>query len=264
MAGPGRPYAGCSGADPLRRAERVPPRSGMTGYDAVLILSFGGPEGPGDVAAFLGYVTRGRNVATSRVEEMARRYSDLGGMSPINGQCRRMVAALDTELAGHGIDLPVYWGNRNRHPMLTDTVATMATMAPDGVEQALAIVTSAYSSYSGCRQYLEDIQKVRSFVGRSVPRIDKVRAYYDHPGFVGPFADATARALGRLGELGPERTSCSRLTRSPLRWPTDATTGTSSPRRPESWHPGKTRPTSGAWPGRVGRGRRRCRGSSLN
>lgn len=170
----------------------------MAGYDAVLILSFGGPEGPDDVAGFLDNVTQGRNVPASRLAEVADRYRNVGGVSPINGQCRRIIAALQAELADHGLDLPVYWGNRNWHPLLTDTVSKMAD---DGVERALAITTSAYSSYSGCRQYIDDIAAARAAVGRWAPRVDKVGAYHDHPGFIEPFVEATWEALARLGDL---------------------------------------------------------------
>ncbi len=167
----------------------------MTDYDAVLIVSFGGPEGPDEVMPFLENVTRGRSIPSSRLAEVADRYLDMGGVSPINAQCRRLVSTLEDELAGHGIDLPVYWGNRNWHPILADTVLTMAD---DGVERALAIATSAYSSYSGCRQYLDDIEAARLSVGDKAPRIDKVRAYFDHPGFVTPFIDSTEASLTRL------------------------------------------------------------------
>ena len=168
----------------------------MTGYDAVLIVSFGGPEGPDDVLPFLANVTSGRGIPADRLAEVAGRYLDRGGISPINEQCRQLVAALGRDLAHHDLDLPVYWGNRNWHPMLADTVATMAA---DGIRRALAIVTSAYSSRSGCRQYLDDIETARASVGEAAPVIDKVRPYFDHPGFVVPFIDATEDALSRLG-----------------------------------------------------------------
>ncbi len=171
----------------------------MAGYDAVLVLSFGGPEGPNDVIPFLENVTRGRNVPRARLDEVAARYMDLGGISPINEQCRRLVTALQSDLLGHQIDLPVYWGNRNWRPMLVDTVREMAR---NGVTKALAVTTSAYSSYSSCRQYLEDIEAARSAVGPSAPVIDKIRAYYDHPGFINPFVSATRRALNDLDDLG--------------------------------------------------------------
>jgi len=168
----------------------------MTDYDAILVVSFGGPEGPDEVLAFLSNVSQGRSIPADRLAVIADRYLDMGGVSPINAQCRRLVASLEAELGKHGIDLPVYWGNRNWHPMLADTVQAMAD---DGIKHALAIVTSAYSSHSGCRQYLDDLEGARIEIGACAPRISKVRAYFDHPGFVAPFIDSTEVALGRLG-----------------------------------------------------------------
>ena len=164
-------------------------------YDAVLLVSFGGPEGPADVEPFLANVTGGRGIPAARLAAVARQYHHFGGVSPINEQCRRLRDALSRRLAAVGRDLPVYWGNRNWTPLLTEAVARMAE---DGRKRALAIVTSAYSSYSGCRQYLEDIAAARAAVGEAAPVIDKVRAYCDHPGFVLPFADAVTQALGEL------------------------------------------------------------------
>ncbi|MCU0272827.1 MAG: ferrochelatase, partial [Acidimicrobiales bacterium] len=135
-------------------------------YDAVLLVSFGGPEGPDDVLPFLENVTRGRGVPLERLAEVAEQYAARGGVSPINDQCRALLAALRVELDAHGLDLPLYWGNRNWHPMLPDTVRRMRD---DGVRRALAVVTSAYSSYSGCRQYREDIERAREEVGPDAP-----------------------------------------------------------------------------------------------
>ncbi len=160
-----------------------------TAYDSVLLVSFGGPEGPGDVEPFLANVTAGREIPAERLEAVARQYHHFGGVSPLNEQCRRLRGALAAGLAASGHDLPVYWGNRNWTPLVADTVAGMAA---DNKRRALAVVTSAYSSYSGCRQYLDDIAAARASVGERAPVIDKVRAYYDHPGFVAPFADAVA------------------------------------------------------------------------
>ncbi len=171
----------------------------MVDYDAILVISFGGPEGPDDVVPFLENVTRGRKIPPSRLREVEQRYQQRGGVSPINEQCRRLIDRLRTELAGHAIDLPIYWGNRNWHPMLADTIADMAA---DGVENALALVTSAYSSYPSCRQYLDDIEVARAEVGAGAPRIDKIRPYFDHPGFVEPFVRSTGRALDDLGRPG--------------------------------------------------------------
>jgi ferrochelatase len=164
-------------------------------YDAVVVVSFGGPEGPDDVLPFLERVTRGRNVPEDRLRVVAQQYDSFGGVSPINAHNRALVAALDAELTAAGHSLPVYWGNRNWHPFLADTVRQMRD---DGVERALAFVTSAYSSYSSCRQYLEDIEHARTEVGPGAPVIDKLRQFYDHPGFVEPFARNLANAISSL------------------------------------------------------------------
>ncbi len=166
-------------------------------YDAVLLLSFGGPEGPEDVEPFLLNVTAGRNIPSERLAAVAEQYLHFGGISPINEQCRRLRSALADKLAAAGRELPVYWGNRNWTPYLADTVADMTKA---GHRRALAVVTSAYSSYSGCRQYREDIAAARASVGETAPEIDKVRAYYDHPGFVLPFIDAVTTARCHLDE----------------------------------------------------------------
>ena len=227
-------------------------RAGNTGdrYDAVLVVSFGGPEKPADIEPFLANVTAGRGVPPDRLAAVAAQYRHVGGASPINEQCRRLRAALAERLAAAGHDLPVYWGNRNWTPYLSDTVAEMAAA---GHRRVLAVVTSAYSSYSGCRQYLEDISAARASADRAsadrasaasasadrasaasasadrasaasasadrasagrasagrasagrasagdqAPVIHKVRAYYDHPGFVEPFADAVRTARRSL------------------------------------------------------------------
>src|SRR6476469_6015967 len=139
--------------DSLRQpADGADPRLDDRGYDALLVVSFGGPEGPDDVMPFLENVTRGRNVPRERLEEVAHHYERFGGVSPINAQNRELIAALEQELREHGIELPVYFGNRNWHPLLTGTVAQMTG---DGVRRALVFLTSAFSSYSGCRQYRE-------------------------------------------------------------------------------------------------------------
>ena len=166
-------------------------------YDALLLVSFGGPEGTEDVAPFLANVLRGRPVSPERLREVASHYDHFGGVSPINGQCRALQAALEDELHRHGPRLPIYWGNRNWHPMLGETLGQMAS---DGVQRALAFVTSAYSSYSGCRQYLEDIERARGEVGKGAPVVDKLRAFYNHPGFIEPLVERTATALHSLPE----------------------------------------------------------------
>ena len=157
-------------------------------YDAILVVSFGGPESREDVIPFLENVLRGRNVPRERMLTVAEHYYHFDGKSPINQQTRELIAALESELSQHGPRLPVYWGNRNWHPMLADTMRRMAT---DGVKSALAFVTSAYSSYSGCRQYREDILRAQREVGPEAPHVDKLRAFFNHPGFI----DATEERL---------------------------------------------------------------------
>ncbi|HYO63395.1 MAG TPA: ferrochelatase [Pyrinomonadaceae bacterium] len=164
-------------------------------YDAVMVVSFGGPEGMDEVMPFLENVLRGRNVPPERMREVAHHYELFGGVSPINGQNRRLVAALAELLEREGPRLPVYWGNRNWHPFLADTLRQMRA---DGVRSALAFVTSAYSSYSGCRQYLGDIERAREALGPDAPRVDKLRAFYNHPGFVGPNVEHLRAALDEV------------------------------------------------------------------
>src|ERR687886_1382944 len=166
-------------------------------YDALLVVSFGGPEGMGEVMPFLANVLRGRNVPEARLREVAQHYELFGGVSPINEQNRRLIAALERELEGQGPRLPVYWGNRNWHPLLADA---LRRMRDDGIRNALAFVTSAYNSYSGCRQYREDIERAREAVGPGVPRVEKLRAFFNHPGFVGPNVENLLAALGRIPE----------------------------------------------------------------
>lgn len=166
-------------------------------YDAILILSFGGPEGMSEVMPFLENVLRGRNVPMERMREVAHHYELFGGVSPINSQNRALIAALEKELEKNGPHLPVYWGNRNWHPMLADTLRKMAR---DGIKNALAFVTSAYSSYSGCRQYLEDIERAQAKVGPDAPRVHKLRAFYNHPLFIEPNIENLCAALNQIPE----------------------------------------------------------------
>jgi ferrochelatase len=174
-------------------------------YDAILIVGFGGPEGPDDVMPFLENVLRGRPVPRERMLEVAEHYHHFQGVSPINAQVRELIEALRPELEEAGIDLPIFWGNRNWHPMLTDTLQNMADL---GVRRALAVVLSAYSSYSGCRQYREDIQKAREAVGADAPVVDKMRVYYNHPDWVAINALRVREALEQLAE---DRRSTARL-----------------------------------------------------
>jgi ferrochelatase len=167
----------------------------MADYDAFVLVSFGGPEGPANVIPFLENVTRGRGVPRERLAEVAHHYDHFGGVSPINQQCRDLLAAIEKDFAASGLSLPLYWGNRNWGPYLADTVAEMAA---HGVRRAIAFVTSAYGSYSSCRQYLDDIENARAQVGPAAPRIDKIRHFFNHPGFIGPFTESTLAAIESL------------------------------------------------------------------
>lgn len=169
----------------------------MASYDAFLLVSFGGPEGRADVLPFLENVTAGRGVPRERLEHVAEHYYLFGGVSPINQQNRDLITAIEKDFAARDVRLPVYWGNRNWDPYLADT---MARLAADGVHRVLALLTSAYSSFSSCRQYLDNIEAARERVGAGAPQVDKIRQYYNHPGFVGAFADAAARAVRELPE----------------------------------------------------------------
>lgn len=170
-------------------------------YDAVLLVSFGGPEGQDDVLPFLRNVTRGRGIPDERLEEVAHHYRHFGGVSPINAQCRALRAALVEELTRRGFDLPVYWGNRNWDPYLADALREAHAA---GHRRLLAVVTSAYSSYSSCRQYREDLAAALEETGLAGElEVDKVRQYFDHPGFVAPFVTGTREAVQAvLAELG--------------------------------------------------------------
>lgn len=166
-------------------------------FDALLFLSFGGPEGPEDVRPFLENVTRGRGVPPERLDEVAEHYHHFDGVSPINRLNREIMAGLQEQLRAEGRDLPVYWGNRNWHPMVEETVARMAE---DGVRNALVFATSAWGGYSGCKQYHEDIARAREAVGEQAPDLVKLRQFFDHPLFVAANADAVRRAYAELGD----------------------------------------------------------------
>ena len=176
-------------------ADRSTSRFADTHFDALLVISFGGPEGMDDVLPFLENVTRGRNVPRERLEDVAHRYERFDGVSPINQQNRDLVAALRQPLATRGIELPIYLGNRNWHPLLADT---MGDMTRDGVERALALFTTAYSSYSSCRQYRENVYDAQIASGDAAPEVLKIRAFYNHPGFVRANAVQLDDALSRL------------------------------------------------------------------
>ncbi len=180
-------------------------------YDALLVVSFGGPDKPDDVMPFLENVLRGKNVPRERMLEVAEHYYHFGGKSPINGQNQQLIAALKVELEANGPKLPIYWGNRNWHPMLADTLKQMQA---DGVKRALAYVTSAFSSYSGCRQYLEDLARARQSlveiaaeanVGSPALEIDKLRVFWNHPDFLACVADRVRDALAQIPEEAGRR-----------------------------------------------------------
>ncbi|HEY2059850.1 MAG TPA: ferrochelatase [Amycolatopsis sp.] len=173
------------------------------GYDALLWLSFGGPEGPDEVMPFLENVTRGRGVPRERLLEVAEHYQHFGGVSPINRLNRSAIAAVEKQLAAEGVELPVRFGNRNWHPMVEQTLAEMKA---DGVRRALVFPTSAYGGYSACRQYDEDIERARAAVGEGAPDLVKLRQFFDHPLFVSAVADAVRAAHTRLGERPGTRT----------------------------------------------------------
>ncbi len=176
-----------------------PPGAGSTllaPYDALLLVSFGGPEQPDDVVPFLENVTRGRGIPRERLVEVGQHYGHFGGRSPINDQCRALLAALRAELDGRGIDLPLHWGNRNWDPYLD---AEVQALGAAGHRKVLAVLTSAYPSYSSCRQYRENLYDA---VQGTEVEVDKIRHYSDHPGFVTASVDATLAALDSLGESG--------------------------------------------------------------
>ena len=167
------------------------PPKGPQEIDAILVVSFGGPEGPDDVMPFLRNVTRGRDISDKRLAAVAEHYHLFGGVSPIN-QCNRdLIAALVDELTRRGVELPVYWGNRNWAPMLADTVGQMSD---DGISRAVGFVTSAFGSYSGCRQYNEDIEQARAAVGPDAPVVYKLPPFWDQEGFLSAMADHLADA----------------------------------------------------------------------
>ncbi|MFJ2114509.1 MULTISPECIES: ferrochelatase [unclassified Streptomyces] len=178
----------------------MPEQHANSPYDALLLLSFGGPEGPDDVVPFLENVTRGRGIPKERLKEVGQHYFLFGGVSPINEQNRALLDALRKDFAGHGVDLPVHWGNRNWAPYLTDTLREMTR---DGHRRIAVLATSAYASYSGCRQYREDLAGALATLeaeGLTPPRVDKLRHYFNHPGFVGPMVDGVLASLADLPE----------------------------------------------------------------
>jgi len=172
-------------------------------YDAIVLAGFGGPEGQDDVIPFLRNVTRGRGIPDERLEEVAHHYRHFGGVSPINAQNRALKAALEAELASRGVTLPVLWGNRNWDPSLRDALQEAADR---GFTRLIGLATSAYSSYSSCRQYREDFARALEQTGLAeVLQVDKVRQFFDHPGFVEPFVDGVRDAVAELVERGIDR-----------------------------------------------------------
>ena len=204
--------SGATTAEPLVRNATPAAQSGLAhveeavAYDAILLASFGGPEGQDDVIPFLRNVTRGRGIPEERLEEVAHHYRAFGGVSPINDQNRELKAALEAELASRGIDLPVLWGNRNWDPYLRDALTEANER---GFTKLIAIGTSAYSSYSSCRQYREDYAMALEQTGLGdVLQIDKIRQFFDHPGFVEPFIQGVRQGLADVAAQGiaPEQT----------------------------------------------------------
>lgn len=166
-------------------------------YDAILVMSFGGPEGIDDVIPFLQNVTRGRNIPVERLEEVSHHYKMFDGVSPLNAQNRALIDALRKELKAHGINLPIYFGNRNWHPLIGET---MQQMKDDGVKRAIAFFTSGFSCYSGCRQYRENIVEAQQIAGEGAPVFDKIRVFYNHPGFIEPNVENLQNALAQFPE----------------------------------------------------------------
>lgn len=164
-------------------------------FDALLVLSFGGPDRSEDVMPFLDNVTRGRGIPRERLLEVAENYYRLGGASPINEQCRALIAALRTDFDAHGLRLAIYWGNRNWHPFLEET---MRRMSADGVRRALVLVTSAYGGYSGCRQYLEDMERAKTAVGAGAPEFERLPVYCLLPGFIEPLIERVRAAFEQI------------------------------------------------------------------
>lgn len=192
--GAAAPLAASTAVNPVTEAGRAAP----TEYDAILLASFGGPEGQDDVIPFLRNVTRGRGIPDERLEEVSHHYRAFGGISPINAQNRELKAALEAELAAQGIDVPVYWGNRNWDPYIPQTLQEIYDA---GHRKVLMLTTSVYSCYSSCRQYREDIGVALTETGLAGRlRVDKIRQYFDHPGFVAPFVEGTAAGLKQVRE----------------------------------------------------------------
>jgi ferrochelatase len=164
-------------------------------YDALLVMSFGGPEGPADVMPFIENVTAGHGIPAERLAAVAEHYNHFGGVSPINAQNRALIEALRRDFIAGGVNVPIYFGNRNWHPFVADTVCEMRDA---GVKRGLVFITSLFSSYSGCRQYREDIVRACEAAGEGAPVLDRLRFAYNHPGFIAAQADRVREALETL------------------------------------------------------------------
>jgi len=187
---PSAPLTPAAPTSPLPPLDEVP-------VDSILIVSFGGPEGIEDVLPFLENVLRGKNVPKDRMLEVFEHYKQFNGISPINEQCRQLIAAIEKECNRRNLNLPIYWGNRNWHPMLADTIGKMAT---EGRKRAIAFFTSMFSCYSGCRQYRENIAAAQAEVGSGSPWIEKIRKGFNHPGFISAQKNCLEQALVQLPE----------------------------------------------------------------
>jgi len=197
-----------SGSAEEQRDSRDPQCRENAAYDAILLVSFGGPDRAEDVMPFLENVLRGKNVPRQRMLEVAQHYHHFGGVSPINQQNRQLLAALERHLQDRGPSVPIYWGNRNWHPLLPDTLRKMKR---DGVRRCLALVTSAFSCYSGCRQYREDLARALDEVDGGL-MVHKLRVFYNHPGFIQPQIRGTRQAWGKaLGQLSDEQRQAARV-----------------------------------------------------
>ena len=166
-------------------------------YDALFLVSFGGPEGQDEVMPFLENVLRGKNVPRERMLEVAEHYRHFDGVSPINAQNRDLLAAIEQELKDHGIDLPVYWGNRNWHPTIPEALEKMKA---DGVQNSLAFFTSIFSCYSGCRQYRENIAEAQTEIGEGAPAVNKLRMAFNHPLYIEASVDRVRDAVNQITE----------------------------------------------------------------
>ena len=227
-------------------------------YDALLVVSFGGPERREDVIPFLENVVRGKNVPRERMLSVAEHYYQCGGHSPINDQNRALIGALKAEFERFGPPLPIYWGNRNWHPLLPDALRQMAA---DGVRRALAFFTSAYSSYSGCRQYRENIAAAQAEVGPRVPQVERLRAFFNHPLFIELMVGRVGEALANIPQ---DRRVAAQVIFTAHSIPL-AMAPTASTRRncarPASSSPRRIQTTCGDWRIKAVAGRRASRGS---